>query len=40
MIGQNSTIRTMTAGSDIIRAQAAWVQNSNYPGKKLVRWND
>lgn len=34
VINQNSTIRTLTVGSDIAYAQSAWAQNVNYPGKR------
>ncbi|KAJ9626481.1 hypothetical protein H2203_004113 [Taxawa tesnikishii (nom. ined.)] len=32
-ISQPATIRTFTAGSSIVNAQAAWANNVNYPGK-------
>ncbi|KAF1356509.1 hypothetical protein BDV97DRAFT_9731 [Delphinella strobiligena] len=37
MIASQGIIRTMTAGSDIVDAQAAWVQNANYPGRRAAR---
>ncbi|KAK4548945.1 hypothetical protein LTR36_008718 [Oleoguttula mirabilis] len=32
-ISRNATIRTITAGSDIVNAEGAWSNNRNYPGK-------
>ncbi|GAB7346614.1 hypothetical protein MBLNU459_g1754t1 [Dothideomycetes sp. NU459] len=36
LISRESTIRTMTSGSDVIEAQSAWANNRNYPGKKRM----
>ncbi|KAF1820721.1 uncharacterized protein K489DRAFT_403312 [Dissoconium aciculare CBS 342.82] len=33
-ISQGATIRTWTAGSDIVEAQTAWDKNLNYPGRR------
>ena len=33
LISTISTIRTITAGSDIVGAQSAWSNNLNYPAK-------
>lgn len=41
MIGQAAVIRTMTAGSDVVRAQAAWVSFvfvSYVSGASEVEW--
>lgn len=34
LISTSSTIRTITAGSDIVQAESAWSNNLNYPGKE------
>jgi len=33
LISRSSTIRTITAGSQIVSAQSVWANNVNYPGK-------
>ncbi|CAD0018745.1 unnamed protein product [Aureobasidium pullulans] len=39
IIQRNSTIRTLTTGSAIVRAQSAWANNQNYPGKReALEW--
>ncbi|CAC9885027.1 unnamed protein product, partial [Aureobasidium pullulans] len=38
-VSRNSTIRTLTTGSAIVRAQSAWANNQNYPGKReALEW--
>ena len=40
LIQRNSTIRTLTTGSAIVRAQSAWANNQNYPGKReTLSWS-
>ncbi|KAI4814764.1 hypothetical protein E4T44_10700 [Aureobasidium sp. EXF-8845] len=40
LVQRNSTIRTLTTGSAIVRAQSAWANNQNYPGKReTLSWS-
>ncbi|KAK5138082.1 hypothetical protein LTR08_005880 [Meristemomyces frigidus] len=34
LISLHSTIRTITAGSDIVNAESFWANNVNYPGRR------
>ncbi|KEQ99676.1 hypothetical protein AUEXF2481DRAFT_190441 [Aureobasidium subglaciale EXF-2481] len=40
LVQRNSTVRTLTIGSAIVRAQTAWSNNVNYPGKReIMNWS-
>ncbi|KAI5257374.1 hypothetical protein E4T42_01084 [Aureobasidium subglaciale] len=40
LVQRNSTVRTLTTGSAIVRAQTAWSNNVNYPGKReIMNWS-
>ncbi|KAH0292532.1 hypothetical protein M436DRAFT_49002 [Aureobasidium namibiae CBS 147.97] len=40
LIQRNSTIRTLTTSSAIVRAQSSWANNQNYPGKReTLSWS-
>jgi hypothetical protein len=39
LISQNSTIRTFTAGSSIVDAQAVWANNGEYSSPASLAWS-
>ncbi|KAI5210140.1 hypothetical protein E4T39_00519 [Aureobasidium subglaciale] len=40
LVQRNGTVRTLTTGSAIVRAQTAWSNNVNYPGKReVLNWS-